>query len=177
MNQGGNRNLTRVRGSVCGTISAPVLSSAAVEAAGIHQDTERLSDLMESLSRRTCRCCPEPCCIAKTVGIDFRDLLVLHLLNEPIPAQQAATESGQAGPFLNRRGCRLPWRMRPWMCRTYICSAQLALLKKDGRPNPAARCNRIVRIESQRLCRATEVLDRIRCQRPTGSSSPSAGPR
>ena len=154
-----------------------VLNSASAMAAGIRQDIGRLAALMESLSRRTCRFCPEPCCIANTVWIDFRDLLMLHLLDEPIPAQQAATESGQACPFLNSRGCRLPWRMRPWMCLKYICPTQLALLKKEGRPDPAALCNRIDTIENQRLCMETEVLDRIRSKHRTGSSSPSAWPR
>lgn len=149
-----------------------VLNKAAVMADGIRCEISRLAASMEALRRRTCRFCPEPCCIANTVWIDFRDLLMLHLLDEPIPAQQAATEPGEACPFLDGHGCRLPWRMRPWMCLKYICPTQLTILKKDGRPDPAALYGNIDKIANQRLEMETEVLARIRLKR--SENRPSA---
>ncbi|BBO76352.1 hypothetical protein DSCW_37690 [Desulfosarcina widdelii] len=125
---------------------------------------------MEALRRRTCRFCPEPCCITNTVWFDFRDLLAMHLLDELIPFRQAAAESGEPCPFLGHHGCRLPWRMRPWMCLKYICPAQRALMKKDGRPDPAGLGDQIIKIEDQRFQMETEVIARIR----RGRTSPSS---
>ena len=156
------------------TIHRPVLGKAAAMADGIRYEIERLAPLMLGLGRRTCRFCPEPCCVVNTVWIDFRDLLMLHLLDEPLPARQAATEPREACPFLGPRGCRLPWRMRPWMCLKYICPSQLAILKKEGRPDPAALHGSIDKIEKQRHWMETEVLDRIKRRRRTGPSSSSA---
>ena len=158
-------------------IHRPVLARAVSIADGIRQEVEELMPGMQLLCRRTCRFCPEPCCIANTVWFDFNDLLMLHLLDEPIPGQQAATEPGEACPFLGSRGCRLPWSMRPWMCLKYICPAQLAIFKKNGQPEPAALYGRIERIEDQRLRMETEVLNRIKWKRQTGPSSFSAWPR
>jgi len=143
----------------------PLLEKAVATAGTIRHGIDELIHSMEALRRRTCRFCPEPCCITNTVWFDFRDLLALHLLDEFLPARQAATESGEPCPFLDPHGCRLPWRMRPWMCLKYICPAQRALMKKDGRPDPTALADRIGRIEGQRFRMEAEVLDRIRIRR------------
>ena len=100
------------------------LERAIAVAVEIRRGIDELTPLMAALCGRTCRFCPEPCCIGHTVWIDFRDLLFLHLLKEPIPPCQAASGPGEACPFLTHHGCRLPPRIRPWMCIQYICPAQ-----------------------------------------------------
>jgi len=158
-------------------IHRPVLGKATALAGAIHHGIERLAPLMERLCRRTCRFCPEPCCIASTVWIDFRDLLMLHLLDEPLPANQAATQPREACPFLGGHGCRLPWTRRPWMCLKYICPAQLNILTHSGRPDPAALNDTIDSIEDHRLRMETEVLRQIKRKNRTWPSSSSAWPR
>lgn len=143
----------------------PSLGKAAATAGTIRRGIDELIHTMEALRRRTCRFCPEPCCITNTVWFDFRDLLAMHLLDEFLPTRQAATEPGEPCPFLSHHGCRLPWRMRPWMCVKYICPAQQTLIKRDGRLDPTAIADRIGRIEEQRFRMEAEVLDRIRIRR------------
>jgi hypothetical protein len=151
-----------------------VLNKATAVALEIRREIDELTPLMTELCRRTCRFCPEPCCITNTVWIDFRDLLFFHLTDEPIPPCQAASDSGDACPFLSHRGCRLPRRIRPWMCIKYICPAQRAVLQKKERPVSAALCADIQKIERNRLRMEVEVIRRIRRKIRTSPSSSSA---
>lgn len=155
----------------------PGLAPAAVMARRIRHAVDTLVPAMTALCRRTCRFCPDPCCINHTVWFDFRDLLLFHLLDEPIPARQAATEKGEPCPYLTGRGCRLPWRMRPWMCLSYVCPAQLAILKNEERSRSAIIYNKINRIGNYRLRMEAAVLDRITRRRRTWPSSSSARPQ
>lgn len=132
---------------------------------------DTLTPLMEALCRRTCRFCPEPCCITLTVWIDFRDLLLLHLLEKPIPVRQAATDPGQACPYLSWRGCRLPPDMRPWMCTQYVCPTQAQVLKQTGRTTMAALSVSVKQIERQRFAMEAEVIRQIKRKRRTWPSS------
>lgn len=152
----------------------PVLKKARAVAVDIRHGLNDLRPVMAGLCRRTCRFCPEPCCITNTVWIDFRDLLLMHLLDAPLPSRQAATDSGDACPFLRHNGCRLPWRIRPWMCVKYLCPAQRTILKKKGRPFSAALYANIDRIEKKRFRLEAEVISRIKPKMPTASSSSSA---
>ncbi len=147
------------------------LTSARRLAADIRTGIEQLTPAMTTLCRRTCRFCPEPCCINHTVWIDFRDLLMQHLLRLPIPDRQAATVCGVACPFLGHRGCRLPWAIRPWMCIKYLCPAQRRVMKKTGRPDGLALDAAIDAIDNQRRQLEREVIRRVR---PTTRTSPSA---
>ena len=147
------------------------LERALAVAMEIRSAIDGLTPLMEALCSRTCRFCPEPCCIGHTVWIDFRDLLFLHLLKEPIPPCQAASGPGDACPFLAHYGCRLPPRIRPWMCIKYICPAQRAVLIRKGRPATAALLDKIERIEKNRVTMEAEVIRRIRRKRRTSPSS------
>lgn len=142
-----------------------VLGIAIAEAMEIRRKIGELAPLFASLCRRTCRFCPEPCCINNTVWIDFRDLLFLHLIKEPIPPCQATADPGEACPFLSHRGCRLPPRIRPWMCIQYICPTQWAVLKKKGRPTAAALLGKMERIEKKRYIMEMEVVRRIKRRR------------
>ena len=150
------------------------LEKAIAVAVEIRRSIDELTPSMAALCRRTCRFCPEPCCISNTVWIDFRDLLFLHLLEESIPPCQAAADPGDACPFLNHHGCRLPRRIRPWMCIQYICPTQRTLLKREGRPTAAALIGKIERIGNQRVRMEAEVIRRIKRRRRTSSSSFSA---
>lgn len=138
------------------------LSKSISMAKGIRKAIDTLIPSMAELSRRTCRFCPEPCCVTNTVWLDFRDLLLLHLLEAPVPARQASADPGVACPHLGHRGCRLPWAIRPWMCIKYICPAQRAILKKRGPPASAAMSAAIHRIDERRLVLEEEVVRRIR---------------
>jgi hypothetical protein len=139
----------------------PLLGKAVAGAVTVRRGIDELVHTMEALRRRTCRFCPEPCCITNTVWFDFRDLLTMHLLDECLPCHQAATEPGEPCLFLGHHGCRLPWGLRPWMCVKYICPAQQLLLKKDGRPDAVALAECIGRIEKQRFRMESEVIDEI----------------
>jgi len=145
--------------------------SVAVE---IRRGINQLTPMMAALCNRTCRFCPEPCCIGNTVWIDFRDLLFLHLLEEPIPPCQATSDPQDACPFLSHHGCRLPPRIRPWMCIQYICPTQRAVLNRKGRPAAAALLGKIERIDMQRVRMEAEVIRRIKRRRRTSPSFSSA---
>ncbi len=147
------------------------LDKAIAVALEIRRGIDELAPCMAALCSRTCRFCPDPCCITNTVWIDFRDLLLIHLLKAPIPPCQATADPGDACPFLSHRGCQLPPRIRPWMCIQYICPTQRALLKKKGRLTGAALLGKINRIEKKRVRMEAEVVGRIRRRRRTSSSS------
>jgi hypothetical protein len=150
------------------------LGKAIAVAVEIRRGIDELTPLMEELCGRTCRFCPEPCCISNTVWIDFRDLLFLHLLEEPIPPCQATSDSKDACPYLNHHGCRLPQRIRPWMCTQYICPTQRAVLKKKGRLCVAALIGKIERIETNRIEMEAEAVRRIKRRIRTSPSFSSA---
>jgi hypothetical protein len=150
------------------------LGRAIAVAVEIRRGIDELTPLMAALCSRTCRFCPEPCCIGNTVWIDFRDLLFLHLLEEPIPPCQATSDSKEACPFLSHHGCRLPQRIRPWMCIQYVCPTQLAVLTRKGRPTAAALLGKVKRIEKKRIMMETEVVCRIKRKRRTSPSFSSA---
>jgi hypothetical protein len=150
------------------------LGMAVLVAMEIRCGIDELTPVMAALCNRTCRFCPEPCCINHTVWIDFRDLLFLHLLDEPIPPCQAASGPKEACPFLTHHGCRLPPRIRPWMCIQYICPTQRAILDRKGRPATAALLGKIERIEKKRVRMEAEVIRRIKRRRRTSTSSSPA---
>ena len=156
------------------TARRPHLAAAVASARIIYREIDTLIASMTDLRRRTCRFCPEPCCITNTVWFDYRDLLLFHLLDGPLPARQATSERDEACPFLGHRGCRLPWHTRPWMCLKYICPTQHEILKKEGRLDPAALDGRIAAIENQRHQMETEVLDGIKPKNRTAPSSSAA---
>jgi hypothetical protein len=136
------------------------IGRAAAMAGEIRRAIDALAPWMAALCSRTCLFCPEPCCISNTVWFDFRDLLYLHLLEEAVPARQALTDSLDACPFLSPRGCRLPWRIRPWMCIQYLCPAQRAVIEKAGQPVSRALFQKIKRTGLNRLRMEAEV---VRC--------------
>lgn len=151
-----------------------VLGKARTAAVEIRRGIDELAPSMAALCVRTCRFCPEPCCINNTVWIDFRDLLFLHLLEAPIPPCQATSDPGDACPFLSHYGCRLPPRIRPWMCIQYVCPTQRVVLKRKGRSATTALLGKIERIEKKRFMMEAEVIRRIKRKSRTSPSSSSA---
>jgi hypothetical protein len=138
------------------------LNAAIAMAAQISRGIDELAEQMALLCRRTCRYCPDPCCILNTVWFDFRDLLLFHLLELPIPVCQAVSDRKDACPFLGHRGCRLPARSRPWMCIQYLCPPQLAILTNQRISAAVTIWDKIERIEKQRMKMETEVVCRIK---------------
>lgn len=87
---------------------------------------------MDTLCAHTCIHCPDPCCLTASVWFDFRDLLCLHLLGNPIPIGQPASGYREPCRYITPRGCGLPRSIRPWICTWYRCPAQSRWLKKQS---------------------------------------------
>ena len=80
--------------------------------------------LLESLCKKTCNLCTDPCCVKATVWYDFRDLLYLFLSTQTLPAQQLIRKKGQCCPKLGPNGCTLKRHQRPFICTWYLCPDQ-----------------------------------------------------
>lgn len=142
-----------------------VLKAPIATAEAIGRGIDELTPLMLALCRRTCRFCPEPCCITNTVWFDFQDLLFFHLTGGPIPARQAASGLKEACPLLGHHGCRQPPRIRPWMCIQYLCPAQRAIIEKQGPCVLGGLMEKIETIKRQRAMMETDVVRCIRINR------------
>jgi hypothetical protein len=145
----------------------PLLGTAVARAEAIGRGIDALQPLMLDLCRRTCRFCPEPCCITNTVWFDFKDLLFFHLQGIAISPRQAATECGVACPFLGGHGCRLDFRSRPWMCIHYLCPVQRSVLRKLGPSTERELLGNLATITDLRDRMEAEVVRQIRRSRST----------
>lgn len=96
----------------------------------IQVDLESIFGLMEHLCSFTCLFCPDPCCLAAKVWIDFRDLLFLHLSKQQIPDGQILRNLKQTCRYWSFRGCTLSRILRPWVCTWYLCPAQAANFRR-----------------------------------------------
>lgn len=144
----------------------PFLGAALARARAIGRGIDALQLPMLHLCRRTCRFCPEPCCITNTVWFDFRDLLFFHLQGIDIPSRQAATECGEACPFLGDHGCRLDFCSRPWVCIRYLCPAQRTLIRRQGLSSERELTGNIETIDDLRDQMESEVVRKIKRSRP-----------
>ena len=117
----------------------------------IRRRMETLFPLLDRLCRRTCRLCPDPCCLVATVWIDFRDLLFLHLNELPIPPAQLIQNLSQDCRYYGYRGCRLPRLLRPWACTLYLCGAQWRNLRRQPQSIQQAFDRNIATIKAQRM--------------------------
>ena len=86
---------------------------------------------MNDLCARTCRWCPDPCCLVAKAWIDFQDLLFLHLSGQSIPPSQLLDSATDTCRFLGVKGCRLPRIARPWICTRYLCPPQMVNLRRE----------------------------------------------
>jgi hypothetical protein len=134
------------------------LKAAIAIAREIGRGIDELAEQMAILCLRTCRFCPEPCCITNTVWFDFRDLLLCHLLRQHIPVRQAVSDLNAACPFLSHHGCRLLPRSRPWMCLQYLCPAQLNILNRQGLSAATTIRRKIATVEGLRAEMEAEVV-------------------
>ena len=86
---------------------------------------------LDDLCAVTCPWCPDPCCLAAKVWVDFKDLLFLHLIDQPAPPAQLMQKTDECCCYLGSRGCTLPRVARPWICTRYLCPAQLERIRKE----------------------------------------------
>ncbi len=128
----------------------PELDRAVNFAREVRVRLESIFPLMDDLCADTCPWCPDPCCLAAKVWVDFKDLLFLHLCCRQIPpvqllpdlkkkcrrAQEAAHCPGLQDLGSVHGICAPPrWQIldkEPTPCRA--CSTRLFRpLRKDGR--------------------------------------------
>ena len=88
--------------------------------------------LLDDLCRVTCPWCPDPCCLAARVWIDFKDLLFLHLAGHPVPPEQLLSDFKESCCYWSPRGCMLPRISRPWVCTWHLCPTQKVNLRRKA---------------------------------------------
>jgi hypothetical protein len=105
------------------------LDIAVAIAAKMQQNLEALFPTLDKLCQRTCRFCPDPCCLVATVWFDFTDLLFLHLVNIPVPPAQLIAHYQHKCRYAGPKGCLLTRASRPWACTLYLCPTQMTVLR------------------------------------------------
>ena len=108
----------------------PELDRAVNFARKIQFRLESIFPLMDDLCAVTCPWCPDPCCLAAKVWVDFKDLLFLHLSYCQIPPVQLLNDLKKKCRYSSPKGCTLPRISRPWACTWYLCPTQMANLRK-----------------------------------------------
>jgi len=88
--------------------------------------------LLDDLCQVTCPWCPDPCCLAARVWIDFKDLLFLHLAGHPVPPEQLLSDFKESCRYWSPRGCTLPRVSRPWVCTWHLCPTQKVILRRKA---------------------------------------------
>lgn len=124
----------------------------------------RMQDLafqMETICAHTCTHCPDPCCLTASVWYDFRDLLCLHLLENPIPIGQPAADYQGVCRFITQTGCSLPRMIRPWICTWYLCPVQSRWVKKQPGGYDRSLLKSLQRIKSLRAGLETQYIERV----------------
>lgn len=96
----------------------------------IRQYMADLEPFLEGLCNRTCRFCPDACCLGARVWYDYRDLVFLHITRQSIPAAQPQIPRNAVCRFLGVRGCRIERLKRPWICTRYLCPTQTTRLRR-----------------------------------------------
>lgn len=86
--------------------------------------------VLDDLCRVTCPWCPDPCCLAARVWIDFKDLLFLHLAGHPTPPEQLLSDFKESCRYWSPKGCTLPRISRPWVCTWHLCPTQKVNLRR-----------------------------------------------
>ena len=107
------------------------LTPARQTAFEIENDLTLLGAMFDELADATCGRCVRPCCHAARVWLDFKDLLFLHLSDQPLPVHQLRRDMEESCRFLAPTGCRLPRLSRPWVCTWYVCPTQRNALARD----------------------------------------------
>jgi len=103
------------------------LKTTALEISGLF---EGIFPILDQLCRRTCRFCPDPCCLKATIWYDVKDMLFMHLSGTKIPDAQILSGPGDVCRYVGPKGCLLERCARPFVCTAYLCPPQLSLLRK-----------------------------------------------
>ncbi len=93
----------------------------AVIARSIMVQLERLAVQLDRLNRALCAACTENCCQLARVHFTETDILVMRLVDAPIPPGQPVESFDECCRYLGRNGCRLDRASRPWQCTRFLC--------------------------------------------------------
>jgi hypothetical protein len=114
--------------------------------------------LLDDLCWVTCPWCPDPCCLAARVWIDFKDLLFLHLAGHPVPPEQLLSDFKESCRYWSPRGCMLPRISRPWVCTWHLCPTQKVNLRRKAPSVQEKMRHAVQRITAGRKVMETEFI-------------------
>ena len=114
--------------------------------------------LLDDLCWVTCPWCPDPCCLAARVWIDFKDLLFLHLAGHPVPPEQLLSDFKESCRYWSPRGCMLPRISRPWVCTWHLCPTQKVNLRRKAPSVQEKMRHAVQRITAGRKAMETEFI-------------------
>ena len=114
--------------------------------------------LLDDLCWVTCPWCPDPCCLAARVWIDFKDLLFLHLAGHPVPPEQLLSDFKESCRYWSPRGCMLPRISRPWVCTWHLCPTQKVNLRRKALSVQEKMRHAVQRITAGRKAMETEFI-------------------
>ena len=126
-----------------------------------HKVQTRLASIfsiLDDLCKATCPWCPDPCCLAARVWIDFKDLLFLHLAGHPIPPEQLLSNFKESCRYWSPRGCTLPRISRPWVCTWHLCRTQKVNLRRKAPSVQEKFRHAVQRITAGRKALETEFI-------------------
>ncbi len=114
--------------------------------------------LLDDLCWVTCPWCPDPCCLAARVWIDFKDLLFLHLAGHLVPPEQLLSDFKESCRYWSPRGCMLPRISRPWVCTWHLCPTQKVNLRRKAPSVQEKMRHAVQRITAGRKVMETEFI-------------------
>jgi hypothetical protein len=112
---------------LCDRHQAPLVTARRT-ALRLKNHLESLVPLLENLCRLTCATCQAPCCHIATVWFDYKDLVFMHLCEQPLAVGQLTRGHDGVCSCCGPSGCRLPRLSRPWTCSWYLCPTQKNIL-------------------------------------------------
>jgi hypothetical protein len=93
-----------------------------------------INSLLDQMCRISCPQCPAPCCLSAKIWFDLKDLLLIHLLQAPLPVCQPLQHRTNICRNLSPKGCTLPRLIRPWICTWYLCPTQMKIIRSAKDP-------------------------------------------
>lgn len=95
-------------------------------AAGIAEEIENLSVLIQQHTAVACPECNSVCCINRHSYHTFDDIVYIYALGEQIPLHTPGLDDSESCQFLGKPGCVIPRSLRPYRCNWYFCSPLLS---------------------------------------------------
>jgi len=135
-----------------------VLKDAVMLARDLQVRMVSIFSLLDDLCWVTCPWCPDPCCLAARVWIDFKDLLFLHLAGHPVPPEQLLSDFKESCRYWSPRGCMLPRISRPWVCTWHLCPTQKVNLRRKAPSVQEKMRHAVQRITAGRKVMETEFI-------------------